>query len=223
MKKLITLFSSAFVILALAGTAHAAGTNCQIIYGGGEVCPPASGFNIEKKALQPSALPNTDVTFQITVTNTGSQTIPTLTVTDTLPDFLNFKSGPGSFDASKKTITYTVDNLAPGQSNTQTIVVTTADSKVLPSDKSTVCVPNHVVVVNKSGDTDAASAQVCIEKQVVPPTTKGGLPIMPVPQKQFQAPPTGPEMLALIGLIPAGLGGFMLRRKTNRDFKGGEK
>ena len=55
------------------------------------------------------------VDFQITVTNTGSQTIPTITVVDTFPQFLNFVSGPGTFNSSNNTLTYVVNNLGSGQ------------------------------------------------------------------------------------------------------------
>lgn len=47
----------------------------------------------------------------------------------------------------------------------------------------------------------------------VPNMTKGGQPVYPAPQSQV-APSTGPEALALIGLIPTGLGGLLLRRKA---------
>ncbi len=47
-----------------------------------------------------------------------------------------------------------------------------------------------------------------------PTTTKGGLPVYP-PTKATTTPQTGPEAIALIGLIPSAIGGMLLRRKTN--------
>ncbi len=48
---------------------------------------------------------------------------------------------------------------------------------------------------------------------VNPPTTKGGLPVYP-PTKAKTTPQTGPEAIALFGLIPSAVGGMLLRRKT---------
>lgn len=44
-------------------------------------------------------------------------------------------------------------------------------------------------------------------------TTKGGLPVLP-PSQQKTTPPTGPEMLGLLTLLPAGALGYYLRKKT---------
>ncbi|HVF69653.1 MAG TPA: hypothetical protein VNA13_03750 [Xanthomonadales bacterium] len=46
-----------------------------------------------------------------------------------------------------------------------------------------------------------------------PTTTKGGLPVYP-PTKATTTPSTGPESIALIGLIPSAIGGVLLRRKS---------
>lgn len=43
-------------------------------------------------------------------------------------------------------------------------------------------------------------------------TTKGGLPVYS-PSTTSQTPPTGPEALSLLGLIPAAAAGFWLRKK----------
>jgi uncharacterized repeat protein (TIGR01451 family) len=45
-------------------------------------------------------------------------------------------------------------------------------------------------------------------------TTKGGVTIYPAPQTT-KSPPTGPELLGLIGLLPVAGAGFYLRRKSN--------
>ena len=42
--------------------------------------------------------------------------------------------------------------------------------------------------------------------------------------KVTKTPATAPEMLPLLALIPGALGGFALRKKSNKnDFQGGEK
>ena len=48
---------------------------------------------------------------------------------------------------------------------------------------------------------------------VNPPTTKGGKPVFP-PTQAKKTPDTGPESLALFGLIPTAISGLFLRRKS---------
>jgi hypothetical protein len=45
-----------------------------------------------------------------------------------------------------------------------------------------------------------------------PPTTKGGLPVHP-PTQTKTTPPTGPEALSVIGLIPMAAAGWYIRKK----------
>lgn len=49
-----------------------------------------------------------------------------------------------------------------------------------------------------------------------PATTKGGQPVYPSPNTTSN-PNTGPEVLALIGLLPAGAGGFFLRKLSRQQ------
>ena len=66
------------------------------------------------------------------------------------------------------------------------------------------------------------NSQFCIQKPVLG-ETKGGLKVFPAPSVTT-TPPTGPEMLPLIGLIPTGVLGFILRKKSYKNkFGGGEK
>ena len=62
----------------------------------------------------PKYSPSSTAVFQITVTNTGSGTISKTTVKDTLPNYVTFVSGPGSFDANSKVLTFEVNNLDAG-------------------------------------------------------------------------------------------------------------
>ncbi len=69
--------------------AQAAGTsNCQVIYGGGEVCNPQISFNLDKKVQKPTKggelvdnlsiidekfFSGHDVVFKITIQNSGNK------------------------------------------------------------------------------------------------------------------------------------------------------
>lgn len=220
---LITLIASA-ALLTSVGSVSAAGTSqCQIIYGGGQICQDQIKFSIDKKVMSntkggtfvdnltsndPRFQPATDVTFQITVTNTGDKTIPTLNVEDTLPSNTTFVSGAGNYNSSNNTISYTISNLEAGKSNTQTFVARIANASNF--SEAVTCLTNNVKAHDNNGTTATDKAGFCVEKAVT---------AAPQPKIFKEAPPktipeTGPELLPLLGLIPAGITGYFLRRKS---------
>ena len=227
LKRLIatTIITGAF--LASAGVALADGSgygtsNCQVIYGGGQVCPTALQFSIDKKVLSPTKggtfvdnlgfndakfQPGDQVSFKVTINNTGDKSIDQITVVDTLPSYLTFNSGAGVYDATKKTVTYIIKNIPAGQSNTQTLVTNIANVDALPSDQGVMCLTNNVVGTDNNSDVANDSSAFCIQKPVMTPKVFTTIPPKSIPN-------TGPEMLPLLGLIPAGLAGLTLRRKS---------
>jgi len=208
----------------ITATAHAAGnSNCQVIYGGGESCNPEISFTLDKKVQKPikggefvdnlsindeKFVSGQDVVFRITIHNTGKEKT-TVTIVDTLPQFVDFISG-GTYDANKRTVTNTVE-LNSDEKKEVNIVTRAVSSDKLPQDKSITCVTNTAKGTEKNGATADDASQFCIERQVV--TSK------PTPQVYDKTPvkkipETGPEMLPLLGLIPAGLAGIAMRRKS---------
>lgn len=231
MKKLFTIvFFSIFLFALKVENTNAAG--CTPIYGGGESCPGYS-FSIQKYVQKPGKgtgnfvnnlsindpkyAPNQNVTFQVTLKNTGSKKIPTITVADVFPKYLSFVSGPGNFNTKTKTLVFTVSNLDPGENTTYNIVGKTADTNNLP-DEGVICQVNQATATDSSGGVNKASSQFCLQKQVL---GKSQPQVMPAPQLST-TPATGPEMLPLALLVPGALGGFMLRRKS-KEYRGGEK
>jgi len=204
--------------------------DCQTLYGGGQTCTSTS-FSLQKFVQVPSqswsdfvnnlsindpkfSLSQT-VNFRLIVANTGSQNISSVTIVDTFPQFVSFVAGPGSFNSSNNTLTFIVNNLNVGQSQTFNISGKIANSGV---PQGITCVVNQAAGTDNNGDTNTASSQLCIQNV---PQTKGGQVLPSVTVKT--TPPTGPEMLPLFGLIPAALGGLFLRKKSKYNFKGGEK
>ena len=230
MKKTITSFALALMATAVLATssAFAAGeSNCQIIYGGGQVCSQSVKFTINKLVQNPGKggeyvdnLTANDnkytagktVSFKIIVTNTGSTTLTNLSVVDTFPQHINFSAGAGSYDAGNKKLSFTVPSLAAGKSQEFVISGKVVDEGNLPSNAGITCVTNTVRAVDNSGATAEDASQVCIQKNVF------GTPAPEVFQKVpvKQVPATGPELYSLIALIPTGLAGVMLRRKSSR-------
>ena len=229
MRKIFFLLSTVLTILLFANVAQASVT-CTPIYGGGETCISKGEIDIEKKVNHPDAskggtenfvdnLSITDskfhagdqITFKLTVTNTGDDTLNTVEVKDILPSYVTFVSGPGNFDPNTKTLTYTLKDLKAKESRTNDLVVKVVQEADLPVQNGDVCAVNQSFV-QANGMSDQDNVTFCIEKKKM--VTKGGLPVKPAPVVT-QAPPTGPEMAALFALIPAGLSGLILRRKTN--------
>lgn len=235
MKKLFTIvFFSIFLFALKVENTNAAG--CTPIYGGGESCPGYS-FSIQKYVQKPGKgtgnfvnnlsindpkyAPNQNVTFQVTLKNTGSKKISTITVADVFPKYLSFVSGPGNFNTKTKTLVFTVSNLDPGENTTYNIVGKTADTNNLP-DEGVICqIKNQAIATDSSGGVSRASSEFCLQKQVLgaqePTETKGGLKVMPAPQLST-TPATGPEMLPLALLIPAALGGLLIRRRSKQYY-----
>lgn len=203
-------------------------TNCVPIYGGGQSCPPApctpvygGGVNcprvgqvlVNKSVQNPSSgvfvsnlgpqdpkfRPGQNVPFRITVQNSGDQSLDTVTVKDTLPQFVSFVSGPGSFDTNSNVLTFTVNNLGGGTSQTFNLTAQAASASALPANQTVVC-PVNVVDAVAGSQTDHAESQFCIEKQMVVPAV----------------PTAGPEnwMFTIGGLMGALTTGIILRKKA---------
>lgn len=244
MKKLTGILISLALttVFSLSSNNAFASVSCTPIYGGGETCITQGKLDVNKKVAVPGSdtkggvlefrdtlnfsdpryQANLNVPFQIFVTNNDSANLASVEVTDTLPNYVTFVSVsiPHTFDANTRVLKFNLTNLGPNETRKVDLVVKVVEPSMLPNE-SVVCTVNQVTARSIDNQMDSDNAQFCIEKQVT--VTKGGLPILPVPQKKFQAPPTGPEMLALVGLIPGALAGFALRRKSNSTFKGGDK
>lgn len=213
-----------FAALALLGVSTAfADTTCTTVYGGGQTCvtrtlsvnktvqdPTNSNFVDNLGSDKPFDL-NGVINFQITVTNTGGTTLNNVNVNDTIPQFVSFAGGAGS--VSGNNLTFNIGSLNAGQSNTQNISFRVTS---LPNQQI-LCEVNQVSVTSNEGPNGGDSAQFCIRNQAstVTTVTKGGVTIFP-PPAVAKTPSTGPEALALIGLLPAGGLGAFLRKKTSK-------
>lgn len=230
MNKLFTITLALTLGLFMAGTSHASygSEACTPIYGGGQTCETSSKFVLDKKVLHPDAskgevknfvdnltindpkyFSGQTIEFELNVTNTGTETLNELTLTDIMPSFINFVSGPGTYDKDSNTLKLQIINLNAGETRKYIITGTIAGADALPSGQGITCIANQASVLYEDNESKDVS-QFCIETTI---TTKGGLPVMPAPEIT-ETPDTGAGMLSLIGLIPAALGGIYLRRKS---------
>lgn len=154
----------------IAGLTPARAQECTTQYGGNTTCMPAD-LTINKQVQNPSNgvfvenLGTNDpkytvgqnITFQLTVTNSSGQTFNPVTVNDVFPSNLTFVSGPGSFNSGNNTLSFNINNMVAG--TTQTFQVT---AKVL-STNGTACENNYAEARDDSvGRFDSDTAQFCI-------------------------------------------------------------
>jgi uncharacterized repeat protein (TIGR01451 family) len=232
MKKLfVTGLVFIFGLIAAAHSYASYGSvACQPIYGGGETCEYSNKFVLDKKVLNPASVtkgssgtyvdnlsindprfaPNQKVLFELAITNTGNTTLGEITLTDIFPSYVTFVSGPGSYDKNSNTLTLKVVNLNPNETRKYVVEGKINDASNLPGGQGVVCVVNQASATYNN-DQSKDNSQFCIEVT----TTKGGLPVMPAPVIT-ETPATGPEMLPLLSLIPAGIGGLLLRKRSSK-------
>ena len=228
MKIFYRFLASIVALTAFAVLSSSAYADCQPIYGGGQTCTTYS-FSVQKlvqtpgkgggnfvnnlSVNDPKYSPSQTVNFEIIVQNTGSQTIPTLNVVDTLPQYVKFVSGSGNYDSNSNTLSFTINNINPGQSLTYNLTTQIVDPNFLPSNQGIMCPVNQVNAKDTNGFSVGASSQFCLQR-----TPVATLPVV------TSTPATGPEMLPLFALLPGALGGLILRKKSYKSgFKGGEK
>ncbi len=222
-KHTIVFAAAAGIFAGAAHSAYAGASNCQIIYGGGEVCQKAVSFTLDKKVQKPTKggefvdnlgvndekfAPGATINYKITVKNTGDSEITNINVLDELPQYLSWVSG-GNLQGNN--VSYTIDKLAPGQSRSFDLSAKVADTNNLPTDKNIICVTNKVKAT-QNDNTATDSSEACIEKGVVP-QKEGGPVVQPVPPIQ-QTPQTGAGFMSLIALLPTGALGIYLNRRS---------
>lgn len=206
-------------------------TPCQPIYGGGATCIKTQDITIDSKILNPSTNKMVDnlgindakykpgfiIIFQVLITNNRKAVIEKTNVRDIFPQFVSFSSGPGSFDTSTRTLAFDANNLMPSETRTFNILGRIVDANQLSFPENVICLVNQVIASVPDPAVGQDNSQLCIEKKSMPPVAviKGGFPVLsPIPI--VVSPPTGPESLALFSLIPIGVAGWFLRKKSRR-------
>ena len=214
MKRLIfiSIFFTVLLLTTFIAKTSADG-GCVPVYGGGVSCPKEGQVLIDKKVRNPSTgifvdnlgladpkyRPLWIVTFRLYVKNSGNQTLDRVIVTDKIPQFVDFMSGPGNYDAGGRTLTFTVSNLLGGSTRTFDIKGRIVHQAVLPAEKSIIC-PVNVAEAQSDSQKDRDESQFCVEKEMVVPTV----------------PKAGPEhwILSAIGLSTVFVTGVYLRKKA---------
>ncbi|MCL4360012.1 DUF11 domain-containing protein [Patescibacteria group bacterium] len=186
---------------------------CTTDYGGTTTCTP-SDLVISKAVKNPitgqfvanltstdaTFSPGSEVDFRLTVKNTSGQTFDPVTVKDIFPNYLTFVAGPGTFDSSTNTLTFTLNNLIAGETRTVGVVGKVVDASRFPAGENFFCVVNtaEVSALNRN---DQSTSQLCIATSVLGATT--------LPVAGFN------DLLVLLPFLGMGLGGFALITKKS--------
>lgn len=138
------------------------------------------------------------IDFKVRVKNTGDEELKNIEVKDTLPPYVIFQSGPGSYDSGSRTLTWKIDKLDPDQESTFDIRVKVVPASQLPQG-GTVCVINRIDARAETGEYDDDSSQFCIETRILAKVTPKITPDTGIdPQLALQA-------LSCLSLMGAGL------------------
>ena len=154
----------------------------------------------------PRFAPGAQVTFQIKVKNTSDVSLYNIQVKDILPEWVDAVEGPGDYDGSTRTISWTYPELKSGEGKLEKITVQIKPQDQLPADKGLMCM-NNKATAKADNAYDEDTSQFCLEKQVTM-TTKGGQPIKTTPD-------AGAPLLAFGALNMLGLGaGIWLKKRA---------
>lgn len=231
MKTKITLASIALATILSVSTAFA-DTTCTPVYGGGQNCVttgqlapsktvrnPATGvFVANLGPNDPKYHANDTVPFQVTVTNNSGSTINNITVVDSFPTMILCQNSENvACNTSNGTLTISVGTLNSGQSRTLNVngkVIANLPTGVTCNQEPTTRTTRNIATITADNQpSQQVSASVCLENGAV--TSTNGVTIFPAPTVN-KTPATGPEALALIGLLPAGGLGAFLRKKSTK-------
>jgi uncharacterized repeat protein (TIGR01451 family) len=229
---LFTITILATLSLFAANPVGADVTKCQPVYGGGDSCVLAENLQVDAFIQNPkskqfvdnlgindaSYSPNQQIPFRVTVKNTSNRNVNRIEVRTIFPQYVDFVSGPSkTYDPRTKTLTFTIDTLKANETRNFDLRGKVATADKLPKAQNTSCMAFQARAA--FGNTMSAdTAQFCVQKTPQPTqavrsgqTTKGGLAVQPAPTSKT-TPPTGPQTLTLLALIPTGLAGLLLRK-----------
>lgn len=221
-------------------------SECRPLFGGGPSCIQNGDLTLDKKLRNPQTnefIDHADITdpkfqagqavvFQLHVRNTSNRALNDVLVTDIMPQYITYTKGPGTYNRETNILTYSLEKLEAGQTQTLTVEGKVVAANALPKTAGALCVVNQATAT-QGRNTGSDNAQFCLQtpgstiaqtqQQNQTPQTqnppsgtvsnKSTPPVLPTPNVTT-SPKTGPELLALVGLIPAAATGFYLRRKT---------
>lgn len=186
---------------------------CTTQYGGSTNCTP-SDLTINKQVYNPvtktyvdnltttdpTFTPGSEVSYRLIVKNGSGETFQA-NIKDMLPPYMEFVSGPGSYNKDTRVLEFKMENLIAGETRTVDLIAKVVNADKFPSGKSLFCVVN-VAEVRALNRLDSDSAQACLQNG---PVTVTNLPVAGYT-----------DMMMLLPFAGVGLAGFsLLKGKKN--------
>lgn len=161
---------------------------------------PQTGSYVDNLGLNdPKYSAEAAVFYKITVENVGGTTLKMINITDYLPVYLQYVAG-GVYDAVSRQISFTFENVAPGERRSTIFQAKVYSLSQLPAEKTILCPVNKVVASSPENGSDEDTAQLCIQKK---------------PMVEKEAPKAGDPMGLMMGLgsLTTLIAGFKLKRR----------
>lgn len=152
---------------------------CTTQYGGyGSVCPPID-LSINKQVQNPvtgifvenlmstdaTFSPGSNVVYKLTVINSSGETFSTVTIKDTLPQYMTFVAGPGTYDAESRVLTIIEKDMIAGETRKFEVAAKVAEKENLP-ETNFFCVTN-LASAQSTGRSDEDTSESCITTEVL--------------------------------------------------------
>jgi uncharacterized repeat protein (TIGR01451 family)/LPXTG-motif cell wall-anchored protein len=187
---------------------------CTTQYGGSSNCTP-SDLTINKQVYNPvtktyvdnltttdpTFTPGNEVSYRLIVKNGSGETFQA-NIKDILPPYMEFVSGPGTYNKDTRVLEFKMENLIAGETRTVDLIAKVVNADKFPSGKSLFCVVN-VAEVRSLNRFDSDSAQACLQNG---PVTVTKLPVAGYTDMMMLLPFAG------VGLAGASL---LLKKKKN--------
>ncbi len=181
-----TLLAIGLGIGFLTLSASSVSAGCTNSYGTSVECP-ANNLVVNKKVRHPVNMtvfvenltsndtaysPTDTVEYDIAVSNTSNVDYSEVTVSDTLPSYLTFIAGPGTYNASTKVLTFVLPDLKAGTTVHTRFTARVAESSAFPAANDLTCdIKNYVKATGPDGKTSEDTASLCVQTKVLGATT----------------------------------------------------
>lgn len=140
-----------------------------------EVKNPITNSYVENLgSTDPTFSPDGIIAFKLIIKNTSGETFSSVKIVDQLPDYLTYTGSTvkGEYDAGKRRLVMTLDNLPAGDTQEIEVTARVADKNAFANDQSFFCASNYATVTapaRPNGDDD--TAEFCMTTRINGATT----------------------------------------------------
>ena len=105
------------------------------------------------------------IDFKIKVKNTGDKKLSNINITEILPPYVDFLSGPGEYKSDSRELSWSIGELEAGGEQLYDLQLKVWEAEKLPQG-GTICVANRVEA-EAEGQKDVDTSQFCLETRIL--------------------------------------------------------